>query len=99
MEASINSIHQALKKNQWATIGALAKSISRSATKIEDLALLTKDEQKENIRTLAAGIRSYATQLYNLSRKGKAAHHQIHETLETIETKFSSFSTGISILK
>lgn len=99
METSISSIYQALKKNQWATIGVLAKNISRSAIKIEDLVLLTKDEQKESIRTIAAGIRSYASQLYNLSRKGKAAHHQIHETLETIEAKFSTLSTGISILK
>lgn len=99
METSINSIHQALKKNQWATIGAQAKNISRSALKIEDLVLLTKDEQRQNIRTIAGGIESYASQLYNLSRKGKAAHDQIHEVLETIEVKFSSLSTGISILK
>lgn len=99
IEIYIDSIHHALKKNQNLKIETMAKNIALSAIKIEDLCLLLKDEQKENVRTLAAGLKTYADRLHNLSHKGKAAHEQVHETVEAIETKFSSLSTGISILK
>lgn len=99
MTAWIDTLHTAVKKNQFAKIRTLAKNIAGAAAKIADLAVLLKDEQKASIQTLATGLRQYAERLQALSAKGHAVHQQMHEALERIETRFSVLSTGIRILK
>lgn len=95
----IDSLAVAVKKNNAGKIRNLCKSIGGAAAKIEDLSLLLKDAQKDNIKTLAAGLKQYAGKLQQPAAKGHAAHEQLHELLELIETRFSVLSTGIAILK
>ncbi len=95
----IDSIHLALKKNQFEKIAKMAKSISTASDKIQDLTLLLKSDQKINVKILAGGLKVQALKLHELADKGIAAHKQLHETIEIVEAKFSTLSTGIKILK
>lgn len=75
-------------------MGTMAKNILNYVAKFEDLTLLLKDGQKENVRTLATDLQRNAKKLYNLGRKGKATH----EAIDTVEINFSSPYTSIGIL-
>ena len=95
----IDSVHLAMNKNNFTNVGIYAKNISNASLKISDLALLLKSDQKESLFILAIGVRNLAETLHELSHKGMSSHHDMHETIDQLEIKFSSFSTGISLIQ
>ncbi len=97
--AWIDTLQIAVKKSQYVKIAMLAKNVAAMAAKIADLSLLVEDDQKNNIKTLAAGLKKYAEDLHELSHKGLAVHEQMHETIDLMQTRSGVLSTGISILK
>ena len=99
IEGWIDSSHTAMKKSSFAKVGVYAKNILNASLKISDLVLLLKSERKEALLVLATGLKNLAHHLHELSHKGNTAHHELHETLEKIEIKFNSLSTGISLVQ
>lgn len=99
IELYIDSIHLAMKKNKFSEVSKYGRLISNDCLQIEDLSLLLKSDQKESIRILTAGLRSYADELQEHARKGIASHHQMHEVLEKMEIKLSSLITGLSLIQ
>lgn len=95
----IDSIHIAMKKNHYTKVGVYAKSILNASLKISDLILFLNSDRKESLLTIVAGLKNLSEALHELSHKGVAAHHDMHETINEIEIKFSTFSTGISLVQ
>lgn len=92
----IDSIHIAMKKNDFARVGKLSSYISNNCLQIEDLSLLLKTDQKGNIKVLSRELRTYGDELQQLAKKGAIAHHAIHEVLEKSEIKFKSLSVALN---
>jgi transglutaminase/protease-like cytokinesis protein 3 len=99
IEGWIDSSHTAMKKGSFAKVGVYAKNILNASLKISDLVLLLKSDRKEALLVLATGLKNLSHRLHELSHKGNTAHHEMHETLEKIEIKFNSLSTGISLVQ
>lgn len=98
IEDLIENIHAAMKKNNFTKVGTYAKDISNASLKISDLTFLLKSDQKENLLILSTGLKSLAETLHELAHKGTAAHHEIHETIDKMEIKYSTLTTGISLI-
>ncbi len=98
IELYIDSVHLAMKKNNFSRVGKLAKYISNNCLQIEDLSLMLKSEQKESIRILSAGLRAYADDLQRHSKKGAAEHHELHDVLEKMEIKVNSLSVALNLV-
>ncbi len=99
IELYIDSIHLAMKKNNFGRVGILSRNISNNCLQIEDLSLLLKTDQKENIRILSKGLRTYTDELQRLSKKGAAAHHVLHEVLEKSEIKLKSLTVALNLVQ
>lgn len=95
----IDSLHIAAKKSLTVKIRSLARNVAGAAARLEDLTLLLKDGQKDNIKTLAGGLRQYAERLQALATKGHAAHEQVHQTIDLMETRLGVLSTGLRLVK
>jgi len=98
IEHWINSIRLAMEKNNFSNIGVYANSISKAALKIRDLVLLLKADQKEGLYILATGLKNFSETLHQLTLKGVAAHDEMNKCIDDIEIKFSTLSTGVSLV-
>lgn len=95
----IDSLHLAAKKNLHQKIRTLAISIAGKAAQMQDLSLLLNDGQKDNLKTLAGGLRQYAETLQVLSTKGSAAHEQMHKIINLMEIRLGVLATGLNLVK
>ncbi len=95
----IDDIHLAMKKNNFSKAGVYAKSIANASLKISDLTLLLQTTGKENLFILANGLKTLSETLHRLSLKAMPARNNIHELIDKIEIKFSTLSTGLSLVQ
>jgi len=99
VEYSISNIHLSMKKNNFGEVGADANSIAKAALKISDLALLLKTDQKQSLYILATGLKNLSETLHGLALKGISADDEMQECIDKIKIKFSTLSTGISLVQ
>lgn len=95
----ITGIHLAMENNSFSKMGAYANNISNAALKIRDLTLFLKTDQKQSLYILATGLKNLSETLHKLAFKDVAAQDEIQGCVNDIETKFSTLSTGISLVQ
>jgi hypothetical protein len=99
IEQWINSIHIAMKTNNYSRVGVDANRISNASLKIRDITLLLKTDQKESLYILATGLKNLSETLHELTLKGNAAHAEVQECIDKIAIKYNTLSTGISLVQ
>ena len=98
--ADIDAMKTAMTQNGFTTVAAFAEKAANSANKISDMAqMYLKGEQKDNIKTFAKELNELALTLHEKAHKGSPEHHEIHEALSSVESKFSTLSLVIATLK
>ncbi len=99
IESWINGIRLQMKENNSSKIGIYANNISNASLKIRDLALLLKTNQKESLFILATGLTNLSDTLRKLTLQGMAAQDEMQDCIDKIAIKYSSLSTGISLVQ
>jgi hypothetical protein len=99
IEQWINGIHLAMKENSFNKMGVHANSISNASVKIRDFSLLLKTDQKESLFILATSLKNLSDTLRELTPKGIAAQEEMQACLDKIAIKYSTLSTGISLVQ
>lgn len=99
IKSTLDSMHVYNKKSNYKKIAKFGKDAANSAGKISDMTLLVKGDQKDNIKILANETKIIANKIHVAAKKGKAAHHDLHEHMEELESKLSTLSVAVGTLK
>ena len=99
IEQCMDSIHLAMKKNHFSKVGVFATSISNASLTIRDLTLLLKTDQKQSLYILATGLNNLSETLHGLALKGISANDEMQAYIDKIKIRFSTLSTGISLVQ
>ena len=95
----IERIDLAMRKKQFSKLTVQAGSMANAALKISDLTLLLKTDQKQNLFILANGLKNLSETLRSMALKGMDEHDEMQECMNKIAVKFSTLSTGISLVQ